>query len=90
MNERSRSFTVDAEFITPPKVLYPFLTVEANILIQTKDKALTIPRSYLVDESFVITEDKQKKEIVTGLKDYKKVEVLSGLQEGQTILKPTE
>ena len=47
MDERSRSFTVEAVYTTKPPVLYPNLTVEANIIIQTKKNALTIPRSYL-------------------------------------------
>ncbi|MDX5420423.1 MAG: efflux RND transporter periplasmic adaptor subunit, partial [Hymenobacteraceae bacterium] len=34
MNERTRSFTVEAEFVTKPGTLYPNLTTEANIIIQ--------------------------------------------------------
>ncbi len=90
MNERSKSFTVEAHFIKAPHKLYPFLTVEANIVVETKSNALTIPRSYLVDDSFVITSKKQKQRIVTGLKDYQKVEVLSGLDTNQFILPPKE
>ena len=44
MNERSKSFTIEAEFIKQPSVLYPNLTAEANIIIQVKQNALTIPR----------------------------------------------
>lgn len=90
MNERSKSFTVEAHFITAPVILYPFLTVEANIVIRKKADALTIPRSYLVDDSFVITANNQRRSIVTGLKDYQKVEVLSGLDIHDLILKPKE
>jgi HlyD family secretion protein len=90
MNERSKSFTVEAYFITPPTILYPFLTVEANIIIRKKNNALTIPRSYLIDDSFVITDGKQKRRIVTGLKDYRKVEVLSGLDVDEFIVLPEE
>lgn len=88
MNERTKSFTVKAAFTDPPGILYPFLTVEANIIIQTKKDALTIPRACLVDESFVITEGKERKKVVTGLKDYQKVEILSGLNRNEIILKP--
>jgi multidrug efflux pump subunit AcrA (membrane-fusion protein) len=89
MNERSKQFTVNAVFTRQPAILYPFLSAEANILIATKEDAMTIPRSYLIDESFVLT-DKQnrKKKVVTGLKDYQKVEILSGLQRDESILKP--
>jgi multidrug efflux pump subunit AcrA (membrane-fusion protein) len=87
MNERSRSFTIEAGFVSKPPALYPNLTAEANIIIQTKDNALTIPRSFLIDDNYVITEDKQKRKVVTGLKDYQKVEILSGLNAKDFILK---
>ncbi len=90
MNERSRSFTVDATFCVQPPALYPNLTVEANIIIQTKQNAITIPRSYLVDESFVLTEKKEKKKVTTGLKDYQRVEILNGLTKNDVILKPSQ
>lgn len=88
MNESSRSFTVEASFITRPPVLYPNLTTEANIIIQSREKALTIPRSYLADSSYVILPGKERRKVVTGLKDYKKVEILSGLSAGDIIVKP--
>jgi HlyD family secretion protein len=88
MNERSKSFTVDADFVSQPSVLYPFLTVEANIVIQEKKDVLTIPRSYLVDESYVLTEANEKKLVVTGLKDYQKVEIVSGLTHDDYIIQP--
>lgn len=53
MNERSRSFEVEASFTQQPDVLYPNLTVEANIVLQSKENVLTIPRKYLVDEEYV-------------------------------------
>jgi multidrug efflux pump subunit AcrA (membrane-fusion protein) len=90
MNERSKSFTVEASFIAPPDILYPFLTVEANIIVQQKYKTLTIPRSYLVDDSFVITERKEKRKVMTGLKDYQKVEIIDGLREDESIILPEE
>ncbi|QEC70034.1 HlyD family efflux transporter periplasmic adaptor subunit [Panacibacter ginsenosidivorans] len=90
MNERSRSFTVEATFVTKPAVLYPFLTTEANIVIQTKQKALTIPRNYLIDDSLVLTGNNEKRKVVTGLKDYQKVEILSGLSATDYILKPAQ
>jgi len=90
MNERTKSFTVEAEFITRPPVLYPFLTVEANIIIQKKSKALTIPRAYLIDNAYVITHNGKRKRVETGLKDYEKVEILEGLTSDEFILRPKE
>lgn len=88
MNERSRTFAVEAEFNEKPPVLYPNLTVEANIIIQEKANVMTIPRDYLIGDSLVMLENKSTRKVKTGLKDYRKVEILEGLQASETILKP--
>ncbi|MEO6843822.1 MAG: efflux RND transporter periplasmic adaptor subunit [Ginsengibacter sp.] len=88
MNERSKSFTVEAEFVKQPPVLYPNLTAEANIIIQSKENALTIPRSYLINDSMVLVEKDKKRKVVTGLKDYQKVEIIKGLTSSDIIFKP--
>ncbi len=90
MNDRTKSFSVEAEFIKQPEVLYPNLTVEANIIIQTKQKALLIPRNYLVNDSIVLVEKDKKRVVITGLKDYKQVEILKGLTTDDVIYKPEE
>ncbi len=88
MNEKTRTFIVKASFLKKPKVLYPNLTVEANIVIITKEKALTIPRNYLIDDSYVLNENNEKIKVQIGLKDYETVEILSGLKTNDVILKP--
>ncbi|MFN0174744.1 MAG: efflux RND transporter periplasmic adaptor subunit [Saprospiraceae bacterium] len=88
MNERTRTFTVEANFTKKPPALYPNLTTEANIVIQSKEKAMTIPRTYLLNDSLVILEDNSIRKVEIGLKDYLKAEILSGLSAGETILKP--
>ena len=90
MNEQSRSFTVKAVFVTKPRVLYPNLSVEANIIISSKEKALTIPRSYLVGDSMVKMSNGKMKKVVIGLKDYQKVEIISGLTANDYINKPVQ
>ena len=90
LNDRTKSFTVEANFISQPPTLYPNLTVEANIVVQTKSNVLTIPREFLLEDSFVLLSNKEKRKIVTGLKDYKKVEIVSGLSDGEIILKPVQ
>ena len=88
MDERSRTFRVDAEFIHAPPTLYPNLTAEANIIIQTKKNALIIPRSYLENNRYVWISKNKTKEVRTGLQDYQKVEILAGLDTSETIYKP--
>ena len=90
MNEKTRSFTIEANFIKLPKTLYPFLTCEANIIIQQKQNAVTIPRSYLLDGDFVMLEKDKKVKVKTGLKDYQKVEILSGITTNDFIFKLIE
>lgn len=90
MNERSRTFEVEATFVKQPETLYPNLTFEANIVLQIKEKALTIPRSYLVDEEFVWVGKSEKRKVKTGLKDYQKVEILEGLSSSDKIFMPQE
>jgi len=88
MNERSKTFLVEATFIDPPKVLYPFVSFEANIVIQTKQKALLIPRNLLLNDSTVIKANGDNVIIKTGLKDYNKVEILSGIDKNTELIKP--
>ncbi len=90
MNERSKSFTIEAAFVKQPPALYPNLTCEANIVIQEKEKALTIPRSYLLNDESVLLANKERRKVTTGLKDYQKVEILSGLTINDIILKPAQ
>ncbi|TDE17992.1 efflux RND transporter periplasmic adaptor subunit [Dyadobacter psychrotolerans] len=88
MNERSKSFTIEAMFVKAPPTLYPNLTCEANIVISQKDKALTIPRDYLLDGGYVLLERDKKQKVSTGLMDYKRVEILSGLLGNENLIKP--
>ncbi|SFH07423.1 efflux RND transporter periplasmic adaptor subunit [Pontibacter chinhatensis] len=88
MNERTRSFTVEASFVKAPPALFPNLTTEANIIIQAKKDALTIPREYLVEGGYVLTEGKEKVPVETGLMDYQKVEIVKGITREDVLLRP--
>jgi multidrug efflux pump subunit AcrA (membrane-fusion protein) len=90
MNEQSKSFLVEAKFTRQPEIVYPNLTFEANIVIQTKQHALLIPRSYTLDDEYVWNKKGEKIKITTGLMDYEKVEVLSGISEADEIMKPKQ
>ena len=88
MNDKSKSFTIEAMFIKQPATLYPNLTCEANIVIQQKEKATTIPRSYLLAGDSVWVEKNKKRKVIVGLKDYQKVEIISGITVNDFIYKP--
>ena len=88
MNDRTRSFKVEAVLDRFPRQLYPNLTFEANIIIRTKKGVLTIPTSYLLNDSCVLLENGTVQPLRIGLKDYSIVEVLSGLDSKTKIRKP--
>lgn len=90
MNERSKTFEVEAEFIEAPVILYPNLSFEANIVVQTKENALLIPRNFTKNDSIVYLKSGIKKFVRTGLKDYQKIEILSGLSTTDELIKPKE
>jgi HlyD family secretion protein len=90
MDERSRTFKIEAHFLKTPKKLYPHLTAEANIIIKTKKNAITIPKSYLINDEYVLVSKDKKRKVKIGLSDYQKVEILEGLKAEETIYKPAE
>jgi HlyD family secretion protein len=86
-DERNQTFTVEAVFNNSPKVLYPGLSGEANIIIAKKEAVLTIPKSYIIDDNKVKTEDGLIN-IETGLQNMEYIEVLSGITKDTYIYKP--
>jgi hypothetical protein len=88
MNEKSKSFKVEAVFTKLPNNLYPNLSAEANIVITKKEKALTIPRNYIMEGDYVLLSNNEKRKVVVGLKDYEKAEIISGLTEKDELIKP--
>lgn len=88
MNERSKTFLVEAEFVHRPEILYPNITFEASIVIQSKSSAMLIPRIYLLDDSKVIKSNGDTVIVQTGLKDYQKIEIISGISAEDELIKP--
>lgn len=88
MDDRSRTFRVEAVFSNPPGTLYPNLTAEANIIVEVKKKAILIPRSYLDKDNQVWLKDGSKRKVITGVQDERNVEILQGLTTQEVIYKP--
>ncbi|MGB5384393.1 MAG: efflux RND transporter periplasmic adaptor subunit [Lutimonas sp.] len=84
---KSNAFIVDAFFEDPPKILYPGLSGEANIIIRKKVNALTIPRDFLLDNSQVLTKNGPV-DVKTGLMNIEYVEIIEGLNGETAIIKP--
>lgn len=90
MDERTKTFTVEAVFTKQPPKLYPNISTEANIIIRSKNKALLIPRNYTINDEYVIKANGDTVKVVAGLKDYQKIEILSGISTDDELVKPTE
>ncbi|MBK9254421.1 MAG: efflux RND transporter periplasmic adaptor subunit [Saprospiraceae bacterium] len=88
MEERTRTFKVNAVFDVLPEVIYPNLSAEANIIILSKENVMTIPRNCLLPDSTVMLKDGSLRKLEIGLQDYKIVEVLSGIDLTTEIIKP--
>ena len=88
MNDKTKTFTIEAIFTKQPKKMYPNTTLEANIVVNSKKKALLIPRKFLMDNDSVMLADKKKIKVKTGLMDYQNVEILSGLSGTDEIMIP--
>jgi len=85
-DQRNQTFTVEAVFVSQPEILYPGLSGEANIIIAKKEKVLTIPKSYLLDDNKVKT-DEGFVTVKTGLQNMDYIEILSGISKDTYIYK---
>ena len=90
MNERTKTFTVEAAFEKAPPSLFPNLTMEANIIIRVKEDALTLPRSFIINDQFVLNADGDTIPVRIGIKDYQKAEILEGVTEQDKLLQPVQ
>lgn len=88
MNERSKTFLIEATFLKQPELLYPNITFEANIVLRSKENAVLIPRNYLMEDNKVKKANGDIVKVTTGLKDFQKVEILSGIDINDEIQKP--
>ncbi|WP_040250132.1 efflux RND transporter periplasmic adaptor subunit [Psychroserpens mesophilus] len=77
-DERNQTFKVEAVFENPPKVLYPGLSGEGNIIISTKENVLTIPKTYL-NQVHQVKTDQGLITVTTGLENMEYIEIQSGL-----------
>ena len=83
-DERNQTFKVEAVFDSQPKVLYPGLSGEANIVIGKRENVVAIPIEYLLDGNKVKT-NTGIVSIKTGMRNMEYIEILSGITE-KTIL----
>lgn len=86
-NERSQTFTVEAIFTTLPAQLYDGLSGEANIIISSRANTITLPSEFIGPDNTVRTEEGEKR-VVTGISDFRRTEIISGLDTNTLVYKP--
>lgn len=82
INIKEQSIRVDALFTEMDEKLYSGLAIEANIVIQQKQKAMVIPKKYLTTgDSVAVLRDgnEVKVKVMTGIKTLDEIEIISGL-----------
>ncbi len=90
LNQRDRTFRVDAHFAEALPPQYIGLTAEANVIVRQNPKALAIPKTFLVNNDSVMVEqngEPQKIRIRKGVENMEYVEVLSGLTTESVLIK---
>jgi HlyD family secretion protein len=93
MNSNDQSFRVDADFIDSPGLKFINASVEANIILQTKENALVLPRQAVKAGDMVIVKSatgKKEVRITKGLSNMEDVEILSGVTSQDEVVMPKE
>ncbi len=89
VNAQQQSIRVDANFSEPLPGSFSGLAVEANIVIQEKQKAIVIPKAALLagDSVWIKTDNGDKKIKVThGIETLDEVEIVSGLDSNAVLI----
>jgi RND family efflux transporter MFP subunit len=70
--------------------LQPGMSVEANVVTREKENALLVPADAVRDDAvFVIDESRvRRREVKTGIRGTRAIEILSGLKEGERVASP--
>ncbi len=93
MNEQDQTFRVDALFKNEAALSFIHSSIEANIIIQRKNRVLVLPRNALTGNDSVWIQVKNKREkmgIQTGISTLEHVEIISGLDEKTPVLLTTK
>lgn len=85
----SKKFGVEVQLPNPDLLLRPNIFGEVVLEVSTHEDALVIPQNSVVEDSYVfVAEDGRavKKKIVIGLQNTTLLEVLQGLDEGESVI----
>ncbi len=90
-NESSQSYKVEARFVTENPGLISGTQLQANIITSKKENALLIPHKFVINGNKVLVQKDQKMDtvkITTGITSDDWIEVLTGLNASDKIVKP--
>ncbi|HKK25362.1 MAG TPA: efflux RND transporter periplasmic adaptor subunit [Gracilimonas sp.] len=88
INTIERTAKVIASIEAGQYPLYPGMALEANIVVNEKENVLVLPVTFISDSNDVLLEDERIIQVKTGIRDLNYVEIVSGLEEGDVVLKP--
>lgn len=87
-DESEQSYIVEAQFSQLPEKMFSGTQLQANIETGNRKNVLVIPTDYISKGNFVLLENGEEKQIKTGSKNSEWTEVVSGIAEGDVIVKP--
>jgi len=85
-DDKTQSFYCKVEFIEPLTFRISGTQLQANIIIESRDDVLVIPREYLSYGNFIILKGGEKKKVKTGFISNEWVEILEGIDESTVII----
>lgn len=86
---KEQSFTAEALFSEQVANLKSGTQLQANIVIRQQIQALVIPTNYLLPGDYVITSHaKEKMKVQLGIKTTEWAEIISGIDEQSTLIRP--
>lgn len=88
LNEQNQSIRVEAVFTETMPTLIANAIVEANIIVGSKDKVLTLPKQYITGDSVKVKGQDKYVHIKTGLESTDEVEVTEGLTRDSEVVIP--
>ncbi|MDZ4756680.1 MAG: HlyD family efflux transporter periplasmic adaptor subunit [Bacteroidota bacterium] len=91
ISKQEQAFRVDALLIDAPTNIYPGQSVEANIIINQKKDILCVPKNYIQGKDTVWVMKNNEKtaiKIEAGISDIEWVEILSGINKNDELVKP--
>jgi RND family efflux transporter MFP subunit len=93
VSEATRTMHTEVNVPNPRRILIPGMYAQATIMLEKKNKALTVPLQALTqngDQSTVDVVDSDNKveirPVVTGIQSATDAEIVSGLQDGDTVI----